>query len=63
MHVVREFIGQSSDVLRKTAPPSEQILNSSEELPKKRVCLKALYIDIQLFKILKVEINGLFWNY
>ena len=63
MHFLREFIGQSLGVLRKTAPQSEQILNSSEGLPKKRLCSNRITSDNQLFTILKMEISGLFWKY
>lgn len=63
MHILREFIGQSLGALRKTAPQSEQILNSSEELPNKWVCLKHIDTDNKTLMILKVEINRLFWKY
>lgn len=51
MHIVREFIGQSLDVLRKTTPQSEQILNSSEELPNKWVYQKLINTGNEVFMI------------
>lgn len=48
--------------LRKTASLSEQLLDSSEGLLKKRVCLVLLFIENQLVGSLKMENLGLFWK-